>query len=205
MKTIDEIQTALEKPLNNNFVEQRSDGRGGKLDYIPSWYAVALANKLFGADAWDRRTIEIEKQTFSSEGKTTRATATAVVEITVRYVDGVRGNSITVREITRQGTGQGQGFGSEAVGDAFKTAESDAMKRALMTFGDPFGLSLYPGDGDMQLDIPWFTPTERATLRSVVADVDIENEEARRVFEKAEAEQMTVEQTKELIRNTAEE
>jgi len=200
MKTIDEIKKGLKKPLNGNFVEQRSDGRGGQLDYIPSWYAVALANSLFGVDGWDRKTVDIRKQTFDSDGKTV-ATATATVEITVRFVDGNKGKSPTVRSVTRQGTGQGQGFGSEAVGDAFKTAESDAMKRAFMTLGDPFGLSLYPGDGQVELDIPWFTPKEKAELRSIFSEIDVDKDRARSAFKHAESERMSVEEAKEHLRS----
>jgi hypothetical protein len=49
----------------------------------------------------------------------------------------------------REGTGAGGGFGQdmgEAHESAIKEAETDAMKRALMTFGNPFGLALYDKD-----------------------------------------------------------
>jgi len=48
--------------------------------------------------------------------------------------------------ICREGCGTGQGSGQtpgEAHESALKEAETDAMKRALMTFGNPFGLALY--------------------------------------------------------------
>jgi DNA repair and recombination protein RAD52 len=51
--------------------------------------------------------------------------------------------------VTREGTGAGSGFGNdhgEAHESAIKEAETDAMKRALMTFGNPFGLALYDKD-----------------------------------------------------------
>jgi hypothetical protein len=49
-------------------------------------------------------------------------------------------------EICREGCGSGHGMGltpGEAHESAIKEAETDAMKRALSTFGNPFGLALY--------------------------------------------------------------
>jgi hypothetical protein len=50
------------------------------------------------------------------------------------------------KEICREGCGSGHGVGltpGEAHESAIKEAETDAMKRALSTFGNPFGLALY--------------------------------------------------------------
>src|SRR5205085_8683411 len=47
---------------------------------------------------------------------------------------------------TREGVGAGHGIDvdcGQAHESAIKEAETDAMKRALMTFGNPFGLALY--------------------------------------------------------------
>jgi hypothetical protein len=49
-------------------------------------------------------------------------------------------------DICREGCGSGHGKGAtpgEAHESALKEAETDAMKRALATFGNPFGLALY--------------------------------------------------------------
>ena len=46
----------------------------------------------------------------------------------------------------REGSGAGHGIDADlgqAHESAIKEAETDAMKRALMTFGNPFGLALY--------------------------------------------------------------
>jgi hypothetical protein len=48
--------------------------------------------------------------------------------------------------IVREGTGYGSGIDADdgaAHESAVKEAETDAMKRGLMTFGNPFGLALY--------------------------------------------------------------
>jgi recombination DNA repair RAD52 pathway protein len=53
------------------------------------------------------------------------------------------------RTITREGHGSGEGRGAspgEVHDIALKAAETDATKRALATFGKPFGLELYRKD-----------------------------------------------------------
>jgi hypothetical protein len=48
--------------------------------------------------------------------------------------------------LIREGSGAGHGIDGDlgqAHESALKEAETDAMKRALMTFGNPFGLALY--------------------------------------------------------------
>jgi hypothetical protein len=55
------------------------------------------------------------------------------------------------RAIVREGHGSGEGRGvspGEAHDLAIKAAETDATKRALATFGEPFGLGLYLGNKD---------------------------------------------------------
>src|SRR3546814_5254856 len=53
---------------------------------------------------------------------------------------------ITVGGVLREGCGFGQGIDKDvgqAHESAIKESETDAMKRALMTFGNQFGLALY--------------------------------------------------------------
>jgi DNA repair and recombination protein RAD52 len=61
----------------------------------------------------------------------------------VSYIAKVR---VIVDGVTREGIGAGHGIDVDlglAHESAIKEAETDAMKRALMTFGNPFGLALY--------------------------------------------------------------
>src|SRR3546814_17942459 len=61
----------------------------------------------------------------------------------VNYMAKVR---ITVGGVLREGCGFGQGIDKDvgqAHESAIKESETDAMKRALMTFGNQFGLALY--------------------------------------------------------------
>jgi hypothetical protein len=63
----------------------------------------------------------------------------ARVRVTVYAKEGTR-------SVVREGFGAARGFArtiGEAMENAIKAAETDAMKRALVTFGDQFGLTLY--------------------------------------------------------------
>jgi hypothetical protein len=64
----------------------------------------------------------------------------------VTYTARVR---VIVNGVVREGWGAGHGIDVDlgmAHESAIKEAETDAMKRALMTFGNPFGLALYDKD-----------------------------------------------------------
>ena len=130
----------LRAKLDGSHVKQREQA-GQTLSYVEGWHAIAEANRIFGFDAWDRETVHVEC-VWSGERQTRKGmkpAASYVARVRVR----VRAGDTTV---TREGTGAGSGFGNdvgEAHESAIKEAETDAMKRALMTFGNPFGLALY--------------------------------------------------------------
>ena len=135
--TEDQIKL-LEKPLSPDHVTQREQA-GRKLDYIEAWHAIAEANRIFGFDGWDRQTELVQLGEPRVKDDKWRVDYRARVTITVR---GKHGGI----DIVRQGCGFGQGIDrdvGQAHESALKEAESDAMKRALMTFGNPFGLALY--------------------------------------------------------------
>lgn len=127
----------LEKPLDARNVSERQQS-GRRLSYIEGWHAIAEANRIFGFDGWQRETIEMREVRPPEHVKTERSTTWRV-----GYICKVR---VTVGDIVREGTGYGSGALpdlGEAIESAVKEAETDAMKRALMTFGNPFGLALY--------------------------------------------------------------
>jgi hypothetical protein len=68
---------------------------------------------------------------------------TAVYTAKVRLTVQANGTTV-VREGHRTGEGRGE-FAGEVHDTAMKAAETDATKRALATFGRPFGLELYRG------------------------------------------------------------
>lgn len=140
--TVDQT-AALAAPLDRNVVAHRDQG-GKKLSYIEAWHAIAEANRIFGFDGWNRETVELRqlgepRVTQDKYGKDQmRVGYSARVRITVMTPAGTT--------IVREGCGFGSGIDKDvdqAHESALKEAESDAMKRALMTFGNPFGLALY--------------------------------------------------------------
>lgn len=138
-----EQNAALSAPLDRSVVAEREQA-GRTLSYIEAWHAVAEANRIFGFDGWNRETVDLRqlgepRVTQDRYGKDQmRVGYSARVRITVLTPTG----SLIVRE----GCGFGSGIDKDvdqAHESALKEAESDAMKRALMTFGNPFGLALY--------------------------------------------------------------
>ncbi len=116
-----------------------SDGK--ELSYIEGWYALDQANQIFGFDRWSRETLEVRCISAKAERGAVVATYAARVRVCVWTGD---------REVIRDGSGTGEATAAsagEAHDRALKTAETDATKRALATFGKAFGLALYAGSG----------------------------------------------------------
>ena len=113
---------------------------GRELSYIEGWYAISQANRIFGFDAWSRETVETRCVLSRENRGAFLAVYTAKVRITVE-ADGMK--------VMREGHGSGEGRANspgEVHDTALKAAETDATKRALATFGKPFGLELYRKD-----------------------------------------------------------
>lgn len=129
----------LNSKLSDSLVQQRP-GQGGKqLNYIPGRYIINQANGVFGFDGWDLEIVEpptmaivktMSRNREAGEAKAYRAKARVTV-----YAD---------RPIVREGTGWGTVRSDTVDGheSAMKAAETDAMKRALRTFGNQFGNGL---------------------------------------------------------------
>ena len=127
---------ALRRTLNSRHVRTR-EANGRELSYIEGWYAMSEANRIFGFDGWNRETVE-SRCVLAREN---RGTFLAVYIARVRIIVHAEGTTI-IRE--GHGSGEGRGDSPGEVHDiALKVAETDATKRALATFGKPFGLELY--------------------------------------------------------------
>jgi DNA recombination protein Rad52 len=133
---------ALRRNLDHRYVRSR-EANGRELSYIEGWYAISEANRIFGFDGWNRETIESRCVLTRENRGSFLAVYTARVRISVSA-----GGSTVVRE--GHGSGEGRGPSPAEVHDtALKAAETDATKRALATFGRPFGLELYRKDKDV--------------------------------------------------------
>ena len=140
MAFTDKQVAELNAKLESDAVKTRQQA-GRNLSYIEGWHAIAEANRIFGFDAWDRETTELLKCGEPEEiDNKWRVRFICRCRVTVYH-----GDSKTVREGTGYGSGIDRDLGGAYEG-AVKEAETDAMKRALMTFGNPFGLALYDKD-----------------------------------------------------------
>lgn len=112
---------------------------GPKGDYLEGWHVIAEANRIFGFDGWSYETVD------------TKCVAEAGRKIGqsqkdgwgVTYTSRVR---VTINGIVREDFGAGHGYDADlglAHESAIKEAVTDALKRALRTFGNVFGLALY--------------------------------------------------------------
>lgn len=139
-----EVSDELRKKLDPKHVKSPDGKFGPKGDYLEGWHVINEANEIFGFNGWsytidlqrdDLRKVEVTK-TWNGQSKTEEQWQAAYTCICTLTVDGV----------TRQDVGFGSGF-AKGVGDALegatKEAATDALKRALRTFGNRFGLALY--------------------------------------------------------------
>jgi len=140
-----EQSAALAAPLNRANVQTRSQA-GRSLNYLEGWVAIKEANRIFGFDGWQRETIELrcvsESQRPIGREQKPGWGVTYIARVRIRLGNQASGAPSLVRE----GSGAGHGIDVDlglAHESALKEAETDAMKRALMTFGNPFGLALY--------------------------------------------------------------
>ncbi|MFM1901858.1 MAG: hypothetical protein RLZZ216_2434, partial [Cyanobacteriota bacterium] len=116
---------ALSAPLDRTNVRQREQGRS-RVSYREGWQVIAEANRIFGFGGWQRQTIAF------------RCVARAERLIGARGAsrDQKPGWGVTCTARVRVTVTAG-GLVPLAHESALKEAETDAMKRALMTFGNP--------------------------------------------------------------------
>ena len=126
----------LRARIRPQVVKQR-EVEGKVLHYLEGWHIISEANRIFGFDAWDRETLHSQCVWQKPVDYRFAAAYLTRVRITVRAGDKI---------IQREGLGSGEAVAAtagQAHERASKAAETDATKRALSTFGNPFGLSLY--------------------------------------------------------------
>ena len=130
---------ALKAKLRFRHVKTRAS-HGATIAYVEGWHIIAEANRIFGYDAWDRTTLSPRCLWSEMQRGQLVCCYSTKVRVTVRA-----GGTVTVREGI--GTGIGRSPSPEVAHEmGLKAAETDATKRALATFGNPFGLALYDKD-----------------------------------------------------------
>jgi DNA repair and recombination protein RAD52 len=129
----------LNQELDSSRIKSRSKGNIN-LSYLEGFDLIETANKVFGYGSWS---YDIEKldhlSTEQNHNQNFVIAYKAIVKVTVFDKDHIQ-------NISRTDVGTGTGIAktqSEAHEGAVKEAVTDALKRALRSFGNQFGLSLY--------------------------------------------------------------
>jgi recombination DNA repair RAD52 pathway protein len=142
-----EQRALLEGKLDKAVVKQRRGANGKAVAYLEAWHIIDMANEVFGFGNWDTETVEMRREhdpvlippSEENPKGGIVVTYSARVRVTVYSQDGSR-------KVVRERSGGHRGFGptvGQAVEDCIKAAETDATKRAFVTFGNIFGLALY--------------------------------------------------------------
>ena len=123
------VNDALRQPLDPALISERK-GRGGRrFSYIEGHTAIDQANQVFGYGGWGYELVgEVTLREFKSG-----AAYSATVRVTVPGAPSR----------TDVGFQPVSGDSAEGHETAYKGAVTDALKRALRTFGDRFGNGLY--------------------------------------------------------------
>lgn len=163
--------------LEEEEVKTREGARGRKFEYVEGWQVIAKANRIFGFGGWSSETKlhELHPPQFlepTREHPRGQASVTYRAEVRITVYSIVKPGETRYRE----GNGVHRGI-APTVGEAFelaiKAAETDARKRALMSFGNPFGLALYDKSKKfVGKNAPEPAPAQRQIARQPLPAID---------------------------------
>ena len=139
------VSKNLAAPLNPAAIKPPPQGKFG--EYVDGLHVIREANRIFGFNGWSYTVTRLERTHYDMVELTGRD-GKPYQQLRTSYLCAVR---VIVDGVTREGLAVGVGAGKpENAGDviesAVKEAETDALKRALRTFGNTFGLALYDKD-----------------------------------------------------------
>ena len=205
------VRGLLAKPLDRLLVSERESRDGRILHYLEGWAVINQANRIFGYDGWGTELVgEVGFRPIHLVDQDTEAPLAIGM-----YSAAVR---VTVRGCAPR-SDAGCGFVTadtpEAHEAAYKGAVTDALKRALRSFGDQFGNGLYDRRAITDLRPPTSspaTPTKLEAMRRKVLELStrlgLDAGEALARVEKRYGEPLDAlleEQLTEMIRSLAEE
>lgn len=131
------VTEQLKAPLDPKAIKPPPQGKFG--EYVDGLHVIREANRIFGFGGWS---YEVKRLELVCRIETQNS------QIRVGYLCAVK---VLVDGVYREGTAVGNGAGkpdneADIHESAVKEAETDALKRALRTFGNTFGLALYDKD-----------------------------------------------------------
>lgn len=146
MEFTDRQKQLLSEDLPRDCVRRLPDN--DKIEYVAAFYVIDRANRVFGFDGWSYSVVEIDPL---RDGPVTRKGSDGDY---VRWQSVIRAVvEVDVGGLKRRDVGIGiadypEKNAMQATELAYKAAATDALKRALRTFGMSFGLALYDKDRD---------------------------------------------------------
>lgn len=154
----------LQAPLDPRHVKPPPRGKYG--EYVDAHHVLSEANRIFGFDGWG-----YEITTLAMCSRVECQDSNGNPQLRIGYRCTVKA---TVAGVTREGAAVGSGIGkpeneADVHESAVKEAETDALKRALRSFGNTFGLALYDKTEDRAVAVPVITEDQRVELMDLFA------------------------------------
>lgn len=144
----------FDAPVPTDAIMTRSQS-GRELSYLDGHYIITQANNLLGHEEWsytvDKYEVVQSEYKKSGNGKE------------LHYVGYIAQVTVTWKGVTRSDVGFGQGQDADlgrSHESAIKEAATDALKRALRTFGQALGLALYDKSGAHIAEVVEFNLTQ---------------------------------------------
>ncbi|KAK7522257.1 Alpha/Beta hydrolase protein [Phyllosticta citriasiana] len=131
------LQSRLDKQLGPEYISSRKGPAGRTLYYLPAEKAINLANEVFGFNGWSSSIRDVQIDFVDQSQSSGKISLGLSVIIRVTLKDGTFHEDIGYGHIENA---QGKAAAFEK---AKKEAATDALKRALRTFGNVLGNCLY--------------------------------------------------------------
>lgn len=137
----DKVSKELQAPLSPDAIKPPPQGKYG--EYVDGLHVIKEANRIFGHNGWSYAITRLDMVS-----RVNCKDRNGNPQVRVGYACTVR---VDVDGVWREGAAVGMGNGkpdneADVHESAYKEAETDALKRALRTFGNTFGLALYEKD-----------------------------------------------------------
>lgn len=128
----------LAQALDPKRIMTLAKGKQGVQTYLAAADCIDWANRIFGHGGWSTEVPQVLRSDVSDMANGHVVVTVVVAHRVHVHCEGLQASYGDIGCHTAQGP-----LGSDVVGDAYKAAVSDALKRCLRHLGDQFGLSLY--------------------------------------------------------------
>lgn len=164
------VTEQLKAKLDPAAIKPPPKGKFG--EYVDGLHVIREANRIFGFNGWSYTVTRLEQTHY--DVVTLQGNNGPYEQLRCSFLCAVR---VEVDGVVREGLAVGVGNGKpENAGDviesAVKEAETDALKRALRTFGNTFGLALYDKDkGNREVgkpEAPFDAPATRDRIKAAI-------------------------------------